>query len=154
MSTAITEKYLRRKIRELKKSAGNHRGDIRPGKRRFGLYRYLRDVYELYLDLRSRRIARKATRRIAKISKLSLQRKSHPIRVLIEASAGPEDARQKSRWTQALKYAFGWHQPAERLKWFFQTNGGIAGTARKSAILNAQRKATRMMTIGGPVAGK
>ena len=39
MSTAITEKYLRRKIRELKKSAANHRGDIRPGKRRFGLYR-------------------------------------------------------------------------------------------------------------------
>jgi len=89
-----------------------------------------------------------------KISKLSIQRKSHPLRILIEASAGPEDARQKSRWTQALKYALGWHQPAERLKWFFQTNGGIAGTARKSAILNAQRKATRMMTIGGPVAGK
>jgi hypothetical protein len=114
----------------------------------------LRDVYELYLDLRSRRIARKATRRIAKISKLSLQRKSHPIRVLIEASAGPEDARQKSRWSQALKYAYGWRQSAERLEWFFQTNGGIAGTARKSASLNAQRKATRMMTIGGPVAGK
>jgi hypothetical protein len=78
----------------------------------------------------------------------------HPLRILNEASAGPEDARQKSRWTQALKYAVGWHQPAERLKWSFQTNGVIAGTARKSAILNAQRKARRMMTIGGPVAGK
>jgi hypothetical protein len=112
----------------------------------------LADVYGI-LDLRSRRIARKATAN-CEISKLSIHTKSHPLRILIEASAGPEDARQKSRWTQALKYAFGWHQPAERLKWFFQTNGGIAGTARKSAILNAQRKATRMMTIGGPVAGK
>ena len=136
MSTRINDKYLRKIIRTLKKSASKNRGDIRPGKRRFGLYRYLRDVYELYFDLRSRRIARKATRRIAKISKLSIQRKSHPIRVLIEASAGPEDARQKSRWSQALKYAYGWHQPAERLKWFFQTNGGIAGSARKFAVNN------------------
>jgi hypothetical protein len=154
VSIAVTDKYLRRKIIKLKKSAAKHRGDIRPGKRRFGLYRYLRDIYELYLDLRSRRIARKATRRIAKLYKLSIQRKSHPIRILIEASAGPEDARQKSRWSQALKYAYGWRQSAERLEWFFKVNGGIAGTARKSAILNAQRKATRMMTIGGPVAGK
>jgi hypothetical protein len=134
MRTRITDEYLRKIINTLKQSASKHRGDTRPGKRRFGLYRYLRDVYQIYLDLRSRRIARKATRRIAKISKLSLQRKAHPIRILIEASAGPEDARQKSRWTQALKYAFGWHQPGERLKWFFKVNGGIAGSARKYAV--------------------
>jgi len=54
-----------------------------------------------------------------------MQRKSHPIRVLIEASAGPEDNRAKSRWTQALKYAYGWRQPAKRLKWFFEVGGGI-----------------------------
>jgi len=79
-------------------------------------------------------MARKATRRIAKLYKLSIQRKSHPIRILIEASAGPEDARQKSRWTQALKYAYGWRQSAERLEWFFQTNGGISGSATKYAV--------------------
>jgi len=139
---AISDKYLRKRIRTLKRSAAKHRGDTRPGKRRFGLYRYLRDVYQIYLDLRSRRMARKATRRIAKISKVSIQKKSHPLRILIEASAGPEDPRQKSRWTQALKYAVGWHQPAERLKWFFKVNGGIAGSARKYAVNNktARRK--------------
>jgi hypothetical protein len=94
----------------------------------------LTDIYRIYLELRSRRIAKKATRRIAKINKLSMQRKSHPIRILIEASAGPEDARQKSRWSQALKYAYGWRQPATRLKWFFKVNGGIAGSARKYAV--------------------
>jgi len=104
------------------------------------LYRFLRDIYQVYLDLRSRRIARKATQRIAKISKLSLRGKTHPIRILIEASAGPEDARQKSRWTQALKFAFGWRQPAKRLKWFFKVTGGIAGSARKYAI---NKKAAR-----------
>jgi hypothetical protein len=150
----LTDKYLRKIIRTLKKSAAKHRGDTRPGKRRFGLYRYLRDVYELYLELRSKRIARIAARRIAKLFKLSIQRKSHPIRILIEASAGPEDARQKSRWTQALKYAYGWQQPANRLKWLFEETGGIAGTARKSAILNAQRKATRIIAAAGSVAEK
>jgi hypothetical protein len=139
MSTRITDEYLRKIIRTLKNSAAKHRGDTRPGKRRFGLYRYLRDVYELYLDLRSRRIARKVTRRIAKISKLSIQKKSHPIRILIEASVGPEDARQKSRWTQALKYALGWRQPARKLKWFFRMNGGVAGAAAKIAINNGIR---------------
>jgi hypothetical protein len=134
MSTRITDEYLRKIINTLKQSASKHRGDTRPGKRRFGLYRYLRDVYQIYLDLRSRRIARKATRRIAEISKLSIKRKSHSLRILIEASAGPEDARQKSRWTQALRYASGWQLPAIRLKWLFKKTGGIAGCARKYAV--------------------
>src|SRR5450759_4194468 len=148
MSTNITDEYLRKIINTLKQSAVKHRGDTRPGKRRFGLYRYLRDIYALYLDLRSRRISKKVTRRITKIFHLSIKKKSHPIRILIEASAGPEDPRQKSRWSQALKYAYGWRQSAKKLKWFFKVNGGIAGSARKSAILNAQRKATRMMIPG------
>jgi hypothetical protein len=105
----------------------------------------LRDVYQVFLELRSRRIARKATRRIAKIFKLLIQRKSHPIRILIEASAGPEDPRQKSRWSQALKFAFGWRQPAKRLKWFFKVTGGIAGSARKYAI---NKKAARRKNEG------
>jgi hypothetical protein len=94
----------------------------------------LADVYQVYRDLRSRRIAKKSTRHIAKLFKLSIQSKSHPIRILIEASAGPEDARQKSRWTQALKYAYGWRQPGNKLKWTLETNGGISGCASKYAL--------------------
>jgi hypothetical protein len=153
MQAAINDQYLREIIRTLKKSAANHRNDTRPGRRRFGLYRYLRDVYQAYLDLRSSRIARKATRRIAKICKLPSRRKTHPIRILIEASAGPEDNRAMSRWTQALKYAYGWRQPAKRLKWFFEEAGGIAGSARKYADLQAKRKATQIMTTARPVSG-
>ena len=149
MSTRITDEYLRKIIRTLKKSAARHRSDIRPGKRRFGIYKYLTDVYQVFLEFRSTRKAKTATRRIAKISKLSIQRKSHPIRVLIEASAGLEDARQKSRWSQALKYAYGRRQSAERLEWFFQTNGGISGCARKHTGLHARRKAPSMMITGG-----
>ena len=107
----------------------------------------------MYLELRSKRIARIAARRIAKLFKLATQRKSHPIRILIEASAGPEDARQKSRWSQALKYAYGWHQPAKRLKWLFKRTGGIAGCARKYADLQVRRKPTKIVTTAGAVAG-
>jgi hypothetical protein len=146
MSTRITDEYLRKIIRTLKNSAAKHRGDTRPGKRRFGLYRYLRDVYELYLELRFKRSARRATRRIAKLFKLSIQRKSHPIRILIEASAGPEDNRAKSRWTQALRYALGWRQPGNKLKWTLETNGGISGCARKYAVT---KKTARRKNNGG-----
>jgi hypothetical protein len=130
----------------LRKSADKHRDDTRPGRRRFGLYRFLRDIYQVYLDLRSRRKARKATRRIAKIFKLSIRRKSHPIRILIEASAGPEDNRAKSRWTKALLYVWGWRQPAKKLKWCLRQTGGIAGSARKYAL---NRKAARRKNDGG-----
>jgi hypothetical protein len=151
MTQTIDDEYLRKIINTLKQSAVKHRGDTRPGKRRFGLYRYLRDVYELYLDLRPRRIARTASRRIAKLFKLSIKKKSHPIRILIEASVGPEDARQKSRWTQALKYAYGWQQPANRLKWFFNVNGGIAGSAAKLAVRDGttrREKSADKSTLG------
>jgi hypothetical protein len=134
MSTRITDEYLRKIIETLKQSASKHRGDTRPGRRRFGIYKYLADIYRIYRELRLKRNAKKSTRRIAKLFKLAIQRKSHPIRILIEASAGPEDARQKSRWTQALKYAYGWLQLPERLEWFFSVNGGIAGCARKYAL--------------------
>ncbi len=60
-------------------------------------------------------------------------------------AAVAQDNRTKSRWTQALKYAYGWRQPANRLKWFFKVNGGIAGCARKYADLQARRQAKQMM---------
>jgi hypothetical protein len=65
---------------------------------------------------------------------------------LIEASAGSEDARQKSRWTQALKYVYGWRLPAAQLKWCFNKNGGIAGCARKYTV---NKKAARQNNGGG-----
>jgi hypothetical protein len=96
MQAAINDQHLREIIGTLKKSAAKHRNDTRPGKRRFGIYKYLRDVYQAYLDLRSRRIARKAARRIAKIYKLQTRKKSHPIRILIEASASGGSEAKKS----------------------------------------------------------
>ncbi len=123
-------------IVSLRKSASKHRCDTRPGKRRFGLYKYLVRVYRVYCDLHSKRIAKSAALEIAELVGIRVRKNAHPIRILIDASAGPEDGRQKSRWVQALQYVYGWRLPPERVEWCFQQNGGVYGCARKYAALN------------------
>lgn len=84
-------------------------------------------------------------REIAGLAEISMRKGAHPMRILIDASSGPEDPRQKSRWVQALQYVYGWKQPADKVEWCFKSNGGIYGCARKFAALNkANRKAKRM----------
>jgi hypothetical protein len=134
MGRKINDDYLRNKIQFLRNSAEKHRDDTRPGRKRFGVYRYLQDIYAVYLEFHSRRISKQATRRIFKRMGLAIRKNSHPIKILIEASAPNEDPKQKSRWTAALRFAFGWHLPAIKLKWCFNKNGGISGCASKYAI--------------------
>lgn len=143
MGAKLTDEYLRHMIKLLKKSARENRFDCRPGKRRFGLYDYLSDLYAVYLELESKGLAKKAARKLIKRLHLRVQRGSHPIRVLIEASAGPEDARQKSRWTQALRYVLGWKAPPEKAKHYLKWGPGIAGCAKKQAanIRGARQRA-------------
>jgi hypothetical protein len=45
-----------------------------------------------------------------------------------------------------LRYAFGWLQPAKKLKWFFKVNSGISGCASKYAVI---KKTTRRKNNGG-----
>jgi hypothetical protein len=139
----VDNKYLQEKVWALRKSAEKHRNDTRPGRRRFGVYKYLTEIYRTYVDLRSRRIAKKATRRIAKRMHLGTRRNSHPIKILIEASAGAEDNKTKSRWLRALLYAHGWRQQPERLIWFFSVNGGISGAAGKYAKLQRAKRSKK-----------
>ena len=144
MSTKITEKYLIKKIQLLKNSATRHRSNNKPGQRRYWMYPYLQDVYEVFRDIQSQGIAKKAGRRIVKLLRLPIKKKSHVIRVLIEASAGAEDNRTKIKWANALKYAFGWLQEPARLEWFFGVNGGLAGCTAKYADLKKARHHKRV----------
>ena len=148
MKAAATKKQLLTLIAELKRSYNNHRLDLKPGRRRFGVQRYLNDVYRAFVDLHSKRIAEKATRRIAKLLRLPVRKNTHPIRILIEASAGPEDNRAKSRWTQALKYAHGWLTLPDKLDWFLKLYGGISGAAAKIAKRDGTTR--RSKKIGEP----
>ena len=144
MSTKITDKYLIKTVQLLKNSATRHRSNNKPGQRRYWMYPYLQDVYEVFRDVQSQGISKKVGRRIEKLLKPPIKKKSHVIRVLIEASAGAEDNRTKIKWASALRYAFGWLQPATRLEWFFGVNGGIAGCAAKFAFLEAARRQQKL----------
>ena len=85
------------------------------------------------LSLKSKGVAKKAARKIVELARLNVRKRSHPLRVLIEASAGPEDPRQKSRWVQALRYILGWKTPIEKVKLYIKGGGGIAGCAKQQA---------------------
>jgi hypothetical protein len=108
------------------------------------MYLYLRDVYEVFLDLHSKGAPERTARRIAKLLKLKISRKSHLIRVLIEATAGVEDNRAKIKWTGALRYAHGWLQRPERLERFLDVNKGIAGCTAKFAFLQKKRRERKL----------
>ena len=108
------------------------------------MYPYLQDVYAVFLEIQAKGISKKAARRIVKFQKMPIKRNSHLLRVLIEASAGAEDNRTKIKWASALRYAFGWLQQPERLKWFFSVNGGLAGCASKFSDLQKARRQRKL----------
>jgi hypothetical protein len=106
---------------------------------RFAFYDYLTAVFELYVQLRRRDQANSLARRIAKVFSLRKQKRSHCIRVIIDATS-TADLKTRSRWSRALQYA--WHK---RKTWtdlglFLRENGGPVGCASQFAA--AHLKAT------------
>ena len=101
---------------------------------RFAFYDYLAVVFELHVQLRRRNQAKPSARRIAKLFELREHKRTHLIRVIIDATS-TTDLKTRSRWSRALRYA--WH---ERRKWtdldaFLRENGGPAGCARQFAAI-------------------
>jgi hypothetical protein len=110
---------------------------------RFAFYDYLAAVFELYGQLRRRKQAKPSARRVGKLFGLRKQNRTHPIRVIIDATS-TTDLKTKSRWSRALRYA--WH---ERGKWtdldaFLRENGGPAGCAGQFAAI---RKKSRSCVV-------
>jgi hypothetical protein len=62
-------------------------------------------VFELYVQLRRSNQAKPAAKNIAQLFRLRKQDRTHPIRVIIDATS-TADNKTKSRWTRALKYAW------------------------------------------------
>ena len=98
------------------------------------VYDYLAAVFELYVQLRRTKQARKAARLIAKLFGFRSQKRTHPIRVIIDATS-TADIKTMSRWSRALRYA--WH---ERKTWkdlgsFLRENSGPAGCAKQFAAI-------------------
>src|SRR5271156_6442295 len=101
----------------LRKSALKYRSNAAPGKRRFGLHKYLKRVYRIFWNLSSKRNLERITREIAQLAEIAIRRGIHPFRILIDASVGAEDPKQKSRWVQALLYVYSWKLSPSKVEW-------------------------------------
>jgi hypothetical protein len=103
---------------------------------RFAFYDYLAAAFELYVQLRRGNQAKPSARCIAKLFGLRSQKRTHPIRVIIDATS-TADIKTRSRWTRALRYAWRERRTWRDLGSFLRKNGGPAGCADQFAAINS-----------------
>ena len=119
----------------------------RPGKRRFASYEYLYEVYALYNRWRAaigRRIFRA---QVADLASRPMKPDQQLLKLIIDASC-TADHKTRSRWGQALRYAWR-HRKQKRMSRrvfdeFLHCNGGVAGCAAKSAIPKVKPDVSRL----------
>jgi hypothetical protein len=133
-----SDRRLKRKVRACKEAFRRAFGEVRPGKRRFAHYDYLQCVYSLYADLKGNGAAKKVSARIGRLFDRPVERNTHLVRTIINATSTGIDVKTASRWTQALRYC--WRERGEwsDVREFMRSNGGIAGCA--SAFANRKRQ--------------
>jgi hypothetical protein len=102
---------------------------------RFAFYDYLAAVFELYVQLRRTKQAKKTTRLIAKLFGFRKQNGTHPIRIIIDLTS-TGDIKTRSRWSRALRYAWRERKMWRDLRDFLRENGGPAGCADQFAAIN------------------
>jgi hypothetical protein len=120
---------------------------------RFAFYDYLAAVFELYVQLRRRNQAKSLARRIAKLFSLRKQKRSHCIRVIIDATS-TADLKTRSRWTRALKYAWRERKTWKDLGSFLRENGGPAGCASQFAAVHPKARYPGCIVYRRPGTGR
>jgi hypothetical protein len=120
---------------------------------RFAFYDYLAAVFELYVQLRRAKQAKKSARLIAKLFGLRKQNRTHCIRVIIDATS-TADIKTKSRWTRALKYAWQERSTWRDLTMFLRENGGPAGCADQFAATNPRGRYPGCIVYRRPGTGR
>jgi hypothetical protein len=107
--------------------------------RRRDLFRYLDSVFQTFRLWKKWNTDLLAAQRLARRMGVTPQKRLHPIRVLIDATS-KADRKSKSRWTQALRYAWRKHVDPNRLSTFLKSHGGIAGCASRWADMHAHER--------------
>jgi hypothetical protein len=120
---------------------------------RFAFYDYLAAVFELYVQLRRTKQAKPSARRIAKLFGFRKQKRSHCIRVLIDATS-TADVKTRSRWTRALNYAWQERSTWSDLTMFLRENGGPAGCADQFAATNSRGRYPGCIVYRRPGTGR
>jgi hypothetical protein len=140
-TVGYSDRRLKRRLRACKGAFRRALGEVRPGKRRFAHYDYLQHVYSLYSDLRENGLGKRASTWIGRLFDRPIERNTHLVRTIINASSTGIDVKTASRWTQALRFCW-----RERGEWsdvrdFMRAHGGIAGCASVFANRKRQGKA-------------
>jgi hypothetical protein len=128
--------------RQLRKTIDDLRGLERKcfaSRSRFAFYDYLAAVFELYVQLRRRNQARPSAKSIAKLFGLRKPNRTHPIRVIIDATSAA-DIKTRSRWRRGLRYAWRQRKTWKDFGSFLRENGGPAGCADQFAAVNPKEK--------------
>ena len=121
----------------------------RKGGRKRPLYRYLATVFNFYVVLKRTDDSRTVAKRMAELAGLNHQPDCHPIRTIIDATS-TADRKSKSRWTQALRFAWRERSKYKNLPECLRANGGIAGCAEKWADAQAaMRTPPGYVRVGG-----
>jgi hypothetical protein len=120
---------------------------------RFAFYDYLAAVFELYVRLRRRNQAKASARRIAKLSGVRKQNRTHCIRVIIDATS-TADFKTRSRWSRALRYAWRERKTWRDLRTFLRENGGPAGCADQFAAINQRGRYPGCIVYRRPGTGR
>jgi hypothetical protein len=112
---------------------------------RYWFQPYLEAVFLLAADLKQRGILKKAARRLAKKRGLRFDRRTDPVKVLVDASSHA-DYKTRSRWSRAVRYALdyrdGWG-PAKSLGPLIKRFGGVSGCASRIAKRRPRLKPKR-----------
>jgi hypothetical protein len=132
--------WLPTRKRELQRLKETYNDSFKPHAPRFHERRYLRAVYELYRKWRNEKKSRPRAKQLAKICKRKLRSDTHPIRVMIDCSAHAANEKTKSKWTQALRFAYAKDIPPSELSDFMNQHGGMAGCASGFAKLKRSKK--------------
>jgi hypothetical protein len=106
---------------------------------RFAFVAYLGAVYTFYELLRRERIAKTSAHRIAKIFGIRTQKRTHSIRIIIDATSAT-DPKMRSRWSRALRYAGHERERWDDIQEFWQENHGPAGAAARWSALHQRKR--------------
>ena len=104
-------------------------------RQRFAFYAYLSAVFAFYTSLRQKNEAKISAHRIAKLFGIRTQKRTHSIRVIIDATS-LADKKTKSRFSRALRYAWRERKRWKKLPEFLRLNGGPAGAAATWSALH------------------
>jgi hypothetical protein len=145
----ISDRQLRKTIDDLRRLERKSFAS----RRRFAFYDYLVAVFELYVQLRRTKQATKAAAFIAKLFQLRNQKRTHPIKVIIDATS-TADNKMKSRWSRALRYAWRERKTWKDLASFLRENGGPAGCADQFAAINQRGRYPGCIVYRRPGTGR